>query len=314
VRRLTLLALALPAILAAGVPARSSAALRPVELRSPASGSLVAVVPHADAVAGEVTVRGRAARGAIIEVRASCALGPCVSTATADRHGLWHARMTIVRRNVRGRLNLSARYVDTLVPSLAARRSVSLVLPAWASTPPYAGVERSPLLAMIGDSLAVGTEWPLRQLLPGWRVTSMGRVGRPLAEGMALLMSTPMPQRPAVWAFSLFTNDDPRNAAALELAVRASLDRIGADSCAIWATIARPRLGGVSYAQANRRLRALAADPAIGGRLVIVPWAAAVAQHREWLRKDHVHPTPAGYVGRAQMFAAAADQCPTAEG
>jgi lysophospholipase L1-like esterase len=126
---------------------------------------------------------------------------------------------------------------------------------------------------------------------------------------MTLLASTPIPSRPMVWGFSLFTNDDPRGVAALDAAVRASLDRIGPRSCAVWATIARPKLAGVSYTNANRQLYALAADPALAGRLQIVPWAEAVAEHREWLRKDRVHPTQEGYAARAQLFADAALRC-----
>jgi hypothetical protein len=292
----------------------AAAALRPVELQSPAVGSVLTVAPHADGIAGEVSVKGRAARGATIELRARCALGPCVTTATADRRGRWRASITIVRRSVRSALTLRARYVDAPGPGLTGRSSVRLALPAWASAPPYAGTPQAPLLAVIGDSLAVGTEIPLRQLLPDWRVTSVGSIGRSLADGMALLERTPIPAQRAVWAFSLFTNDDPRNAAALQAAVRSSLDRIGAGNCAIWATIARPRVAGVSYKDANRQLHALASEPASGGRLVIVPWAEAVAEHREWLRDDRVHPTPEGYAARAQMFADAAGECHVGEG
>ena len=72
--------------------APAQAALRPVKLASPASGSLVAVAPHADGVAGVVALRGRAARGAVVEVRARCALAVCSTTATADRRAAAGAR------------------------------------------------------------------------------------------------------------------------------------------------------------------------------------------------------------------------------
>lgn len=45
--------------------------------------------------------------------------------------------------------------------------------------------------------------------LPGWNVTVDARVGRPLAEGMQIFDSTPGRSH-TVYAFSLFTNDDPR--------------------------------------------------------------------------------------------------------
>jgi lysophospholipase L1-like esterase len=114
---------------------------------------------------------------------------------------------------------------------------------------------------------------------------------------------------PGVLAFSLFTNDDPPNVSALETAVRTSLDRAGPNGCAVWATIVRPPLNGVSYAAANRRLNQLAADPALRGRLRVVPWAAAVRANPGWLAGDGVHATPDGYRASAQMYADAARSC-----
>jgi hypothetical protein len=166
--------------LAATLWTAPAAASRPVAIATPRAGSLVAVVPHAGGVAGEVELRGCAARVAMVEVRARCALGPCGTTATADRRGRWRARMTIIRRSVHGPMSFRARYRAD--PERALSR-VRLVLPPWALVAPYAGDPSAPQLAIIGDSLAIGTEAPLRALLPGWRVTSIGRVGRSLAEG-----------------------------------------------------------------------------------------------------------------------------------
>ena len=136
----------------------------------------------------------------------------------------------------------------------------------------------SETLVMIGDSLAQGTEPFLGGLLPGWRVTTEARRGRPLAEGMQVLSSTPLGATPVVLAFSLFTNDSPGNVGALEAAVRQSVQRAGSGGCAIWATIVRPPKGGVSYDAVNARLNALAGDAQLRGRLLIVPWAALDAQ------------------------------------
>jgi hypothetical protein len=169
-----------------------------------------------------------------------------------------------------------------------------------------------PLLAVIGDSLAVGTEAPLRAALPGWRVTSDGRVSRPLAEGMELLAQTPLPDEPLALAFSLFTNDDPWNVDALEAAVRESVARLPAGSCAIWATIVRPKVAEVSSAAAHRRLRELALDPLLAPSLRIADWAAAVRGHRRWISRDRVHATAAGYAERARLYADAAGTCPIA--
>ena len=125
---------------------------------------------------------------------------------------------------------------------------------------------------------------------------------------MAVLAGTPLPRTPVVLAFSLFTNDDPRNVEALDAAVRQSLTVLRPGGCAIWATIVRPKVGGVSYRAANDRLRALALE--LGPRLRVVDWNAAVkGNRRRWLREDGVHATPEGYAARARMYAEAARGC-----
>jgi hypothetical protein len=79
----------------------------------------------------------------------------------------------------------------------------------------------------------------------------------------------------------------------------------------VWATIVRPKVGGRSYAAVNARLRALALDPALSGRLMVADWARAVQYHRRtWLTKDKIHGTASGYVARAQLYAAALSACP----
>jgi hypothetical protein len=158
---------------------------------------------------------------------------------------------------------------------------------------------------MIGDSLAVGTEPFLPGLLGGWSVTTDALKSRPLNAGMARLAA--VQGSVTVLAFSLFTNDGPGNLAALEVAVRRSLARQGGDGCVVWATIVRPPYNGVSYAAANRLLAALAREHP--GRLMLADWAAAVEAHPEWLAGDGVHATPAGYAGRARLYARAARSC-----
>jgi hypothetical protein len=114
---------------------------------------------------------------------------------------------------------------------------------------------------------------------------------------------------PDVVAFSLFTNDDPRNISALAAAVRESLDVERGAACTVWATVVRPRLAGHSYSRANRRLKALARSPKLSGRLIIVPWAADVARHPSWIGSDRVHPTATGYLHRAHLYARAVQRC-----
>jgi hypothetical protein len=162
-------------------------------------------------------------------------------------------------------------------------------------------------LVMIGDSLAQGTEPFLGGMLNGWQVTTDARRGRPLAEGMGILDATQLPSGKVVLAFSLFTNDAPGNVGALESAVRKSVAKVGSRGCAVWATIVRPPLGGVSYDAANARLDALGRE--LGGRLQIVQWADAVARNPGLVGGDGVHGTSAGYRTRAQLYANAANSC-----
>jgi hypothetical protein len=156
---------------------------------------------------------------------------------------------------------------------------------------------------VIGDSLAVGMRPYLSQYHAGWDVHVDAHTGRTLAEGMAKLAASPWPDSKTVYAFSLFTNDDPRTLPALEGAVR----RSSANGCAVWATIAAPAVGGTTYAAANARLDELAtATPA---RLRIVEWAERVSRNPGWLTGDGVHATPTGYRNRAALYAAAVKTC-----
>ena len=182
--------------------------------------------------------------------------------------------------------------------------------PAPAPTPaPTPSSGAGGTLVLVGDSLAVGLQSLLPAALPKWKVQVLGRVGRPLAEGMSVLsgldLSGGTPRQ--VLAISLFTNDDPAHTDALEAAVRRTLTAVGPRGCAIWATIARPPVNGVSYRAANTLLQRLAAS---NPRLVIVPWAEQAAANPALLAADGVHPTPAGYQLRARLYAQAVQACP----
>jgi lysophospholipase L1-like esterase len=196
--------------------------------------------------------------------------------------------------------------IPVLPPESEAEPPVTLPA-APEIAPPASSTGRT--VIMIGDSLAQGTEPYLAGQLGGWSVATDARRGRPLAEGMQVLARTQVPAGPLILAFSLFTNDAPTNVAALESAVRTSVQRTGSRGCAVWATIVRPPVGGVSYAAANAKLGQLAGDPQLRGRLLIVPWAAAVASNPSLVGKDGVHSTSAGYQERARLYAATARTC-----
>jgi len=281
--------------------------------------SLVAVRAAPAAVTGDgglrarVRARGRAGPGQQLALRAACEPHPCEAIAFADAAGRWRAGLAVHTTGARRRIVLTAAYASPHPAERPARATLRLRVPrpaaptpedegsATAPPPPYAG---SRAVIVIGDSLAVGMAPALRADLAGDAVSVDARVSRPLAEGMAVLGATHVPagEHP-VLAFSLFTNDDPSAVGALDAAVRASLARAGRDGCAVWATIRRPPLHGVSYAAANATLEALAGDPRFLGRLLVVPWARASARHPEWIAPDGVHATPEGYAARARLYA-----------
>ena len=183
-------------------------------------------------------------------------------------------------------------------------RRLAAVLASVALVAAGCGGDREPAppepprsVVVIGDSLAEGTAPLLPGLLPGWDVRQDHQRGRPLAVGMQVLEATPLP-RGAVLAFSLFTNDEPDQVAALEAAVRGAAGR----GCSVWATVVHPR----DFTAANARLLAL--DRELDD-VVVVDWAAAAAKRPELIRPDGVHGTPEGNRARAELYADAIRRC-----
>jgi len=161
-----------------------------------------------------------------------------------------------------------------------------------------------PSLYFVGDSLGVGTAPFLKADLPDWTVSIQTRGGLITGIGMSWWRAQTIPY--TVSAFSLFTNDDPRNVAALEDVVRESVERTFS-RCAIWATVRGWPRDGVDYHAANALLYRLARE--YGGRLLIVPWAETVDAHPGYVLDDQVHPTDEGNFVRARMYADAARRC-----
>jgi hypothetical protein len=232
--------------------------------------------------------------------------------ARADGSGRWRALLEVQAPLSRPYARITAREAGDSALALAQLRPDHVPaapaprIPAAPPPPqPRPGRARTGAFVIIGDSLAVGTAPLLPGDLPGWTVISDGRKSRTLAAGMARI--GPAGRTPTVLAFSLFTNDDPRALGPLAVAVRRSVALQRGHGCAVWATIVRPPVAGVTYAGANALLIRL------GGQhpdaLRIVPWASEVARHPSWLGPDRVHATPTGYAARAQMYAAAAKTC-----
>ena len=315
----------------------------PAQTQAPAPATRAQVVVYAPAKDKVVTaqaytgrqlravlrVSGRAAPGQQLSLRGACGRYSCEGITFADAEGRFKTRMELIgRRSVK----LTVGYAE---PQSSERAAVVTVRLKKAAAPTQASPTRKPpaststggtaapaggnpysgprTMIVIGDSLAVGMAPYLRGALEGWPVYVDGRTGRFISEGMEILAETELPpgaegQR-AILAFSLGTNDGPQNVDALELAVRESASRLGANGCIVWATIARPAMNGVSYRAMNARLEALQADPALVNRLVVVPWAREYARHKSWQRPDRVHMTPEGAAARAAMYAEAARSC-----
>ena len=282
----------------------SGPAFAQVEVSAPLDGARVAAVTFGKRfVTANIALSGRAPAGANVPISATCRGFDCTAITFAGRDGRWSTRMQLMAR--RGRQQVT---VD--VGGVPVHVTLSKRVPAVFTSPlgPPANLGGGNAVVLIGDSLAVGMAPALQSLLPDRPVLVDARVGRPLDEGMAILAGSKPPK--ASFAYSLFTNDDPIRIEQLDAAVRSSVAALGPHGCAVWATIVRPKVVGRSYAYVNARLRALALDPALSGRLLVADWARAVQYHRRaWLAKDRIHATPAGYLARAQLYADALSTC-----
>ncbi|HUR83719.1 MAG TPA: hypothetical protein VMY78_00105 [Solirubrobacteraceae bacterium] len=343
--RSPIVAVCVAAALAAGCGSGSSSADRdrPAGTPAAAAGGQIHIDEPVDgqALRGRDTsggglalrarVRGRARPHSTVALGASCLPGPCSARARAGADGRWSARLEL-RTPAAGRFVTidagsqegvvaegSAVVTVELVSAVRARRAIrrdaararrSARRTARPQAP--ASGTREPArpalprdVLVIGDSLAIGMADALRAALPGWQVRVDAKISRPLAEGLRILGA--QSGAPAILAFSLFTNDDPRSIRALESAVRATASRPG--GCAVWATIAAPPVRGVDYGAANGLLRGLAGDPELALSLKIVDWGAAVAERPALIAGDGVHGTPEGYRVRGELYADAMEAC-----
>lgn len=303
-----------------------------VVLYTPAKTRVVAARPVGRQLRATVRVSGRAAPGQQLALRGACGAYSCDGITFADSAGRFRTRMELIARRAKPRVRLTVGYAD----AQPAERPVAVtVRMRRAKAPTQASPTRKPppvsstggsaapaggnpydgprTMIVIGDSLALGMAPYLRPALEDWSVFVDGRTGRFIPEGMEILAETELPPgeegRRTILAFSLGTNDGPQNVDTLELAVRESASRLGANGCVVWATIARPPQNGVPYRAMNERLEALQADPELANRLIVVPWAREYNRRKSWQRPDKVHMTAEGAAGRAQMYADAARSC-----
>jgi MYXO-CTERM domain-containing protein len=164
----------------------------------------------------------------------------------------------------------------------------------------------APSLLHVGDSLAVGSDPPLRQLLPGWSITTDALKNRPTSVGVAIIDR--QPSLPGSLVVELGTNDSPDQASRFAGYVRHVLQVAGADRCVVWVNIHRPPYNGISYAGFNSALGQIAAT---SHNLAVVDWNGMVRSGRAQVGADGVHATPSGYQARADAIAQALQGCST---
>jgi lysophospholipase L1-like esterase len=162
----------------------------------------------------------------------------------------------------------------------------------------------APSLLHVGDSLAAGSDPPLRRLLPGWSVTTDALKSRPTSAGVAIIDR--QPALPGSLVVELGTNDSPDQSARFAGYVRHVLALAGPSRCVVWVNVHRPPYNGVSYAGFNRALDQIAAS---SSNLAVVDWNGMVDSGAADVAGDGVHSTPAGYEARAAAIAQALQGC-----
>lgn len=184
----------------------------------------------------------------------------------------------------------------------AAAGATAVTSPAAPASQPR--VDASMGMLMIGDSLGVGTDKPLKDLLAGKDVQVNAKGGRTLAQGMKEYDA--VANKPKVVAMGLFTNNAPTQINELRDAIQKTIDDARArGGKVIWATIVRPDYSGKSYDEVNKLIRDMGAQNADVMR--VVDWAAEVAAHPDWMSPDKIHANPTGYKERARLYVEAAN-------
>lgn len=184
-------------------------------------------------------------------------------------------------------------------------RRVLAVLVAGLVLAPAASAAEQRLLVN-GDSLAKGTGPYIPRELPEWSVTQSTAVGRHASEGDDVMRRYGS-QLPRVIHVSLGTNDDPGDVDGFRDSIADVMKVAGRARCVVWANVVRPPYRGVSYRGYNR---ALADEASRRENLHVLNWVRMVRRHPEWLARDGVHATAAGYRARAKAVARYVARCP----
>lgn len=167
----------------------------------------------------------------------------------------------------------------------------------------------SAAVLVVGDSLGVGTDGPLRAALPEAEIQSDSVNGRPSAEGVSVLSDLLGPEHDTV-VFDLGTNDG-NAAVATTAGSLAAARQLTGSRCLVVATLNRPPLAGIPIDAQNAMIRRFAATTP---NVVLVEWNDAAAGSPGVLQSDGVHATGAGYAYRGALFADAIRSCLTGAG
>ena len=184
------------------------------------------------------------------------------------------------------------------------RRVLAVLVAALALAPAASAAEQS--LLVNGDSLAEGTTRYIPRELPEWRVAQSTAVGRHAREGDEVMRRYGS-RLPHVIHVSLGTNDDPGDLDGFRDSIADVMKVAGRARCVVWANVVRPPYRGVSYRGYNR---VLADESDRRENLRVLNWVRMVRRHPEWLARDGVHASAAGYRARAKAVARAVTQCP----
>jgi lysophospholipase L1-like esterase len=156
-----------------------------------------------------------------------------------------------------------------------------------------------PTVLIVGDSLAVGTEPFLGQLLNQRDLSWDARSGRTTPQGLLALRADLRNLAPQTVVVSLGTNDGS-NPQRLASRARRLLRIVPPTACVVWPAIIRPPRKG-AYHGLNRVLRDLARRD---HHLAVPAWDHAVNRGSVVL-PDGVHPDTDGYRYRSGLIAAA---------
>jgi lysophospholipase L1-like esterase len=167
----------------------------------------------------------------------------------------------------------------------------------------------SAAVLVVGDSLGVGTDGPLRAALPEAEIQSDNEIGRPSVAGVSVLSSLLGPEHDTV-VFDLGTNDG-NAAVSVTAGSLAAARQLTGDRCLVVATLNRPPLAGIPIDGQNAMIRRFAASTP---NVMLVEWNDAAAGTPGVLQSDGVHATSAGYAYRGALFADAIRGCLTGAG